>query len=141
MLRTTQSISKGTKGPSTRNDTVLGLLNTKQPKLLGTRRNVFVMVCVLLGLVVSQVSKSSSMIASVHESQSDASTRTPSTTASTALVVQKEANPTGTGTPLQLKNVQLDISALETPEVEEGVDAVAKTNKQTNKLTNKRLLP
>jgi hypothetical protein len=94
MLPTPQSISKKTRGP-----------------------NVFWMVGIVL-VICSQLSNSSGMIAYVPESQSVPNIdTTPSTTgsvaaatnASTALVFQKKANPTGTGTPLQLKKLQLDI--------------------------------
>jgi hypothetical protein len=79
MLPTTQSISKKTKGPSTRTDTT-----TKQAIGIGTLKNVVVMVGLVL-LSYSQIYNSSIMIAYVPESQS-----VPNT-------------------PLQLEELQLDM--------------------------------
>jgi hypothetical protein len=107
MFPTTQSISKETKGPSTGIDT--------------TTNRAFMVV---LGLVIySLVSNISGLLAYGPESQSATNaTGSVAANASTALVAQKKdwfrkgyssssnsANPTGTGTPLQLKELQLDI--------------------------------
>jgi hypothetical protein len=111
MLPTTQSISKETKGPSTRIDT--------------TTNRTFMVV---LGLVIySLVSNISGLLAYGPESQSVTNTTgSVAANAITALVAQKKdwfrkgysssstsasnsTNPTGTGTPLQLKELQLDI--------------------------------
>jgi hypothetical protein len=94
MLPTTQSISKKTKGPSTRTDTT-----TKQAIGIGTLKNVVVMVGLVL-LSYSQIYNSSSVIAYVSESQSVPNTPlqleelqlAAAANASTALVVQKKAN-------------------------------------------------
>jgi hypothetical protein len=90
MLPTTQSISKETKGPSTRT-------GTTKNRTIGALRNVFVMVGIVL-VSYSQIYNSSSMIAYVPESQYVPNIRTPNTTdsvaaatnASTALVAQKK---------------------------------------------------
>jgi hypothetical protein len=124
MLPTTQSISKKTKGPSTRTDT-----STNRTIGIGTLRNVFLVMGVLVLLSFSRIYNSSIMIAYVTESEF-----VPDTTdlvaanASTALVAQKKdsisasnsANPTGTGTPLQMKKLQLDIMV---PVTNESINA------------------
>jgi hypothetical protein len=86
MLPTTQSISKKTKGPSTRTDT-----STNRTIGIGTLRNVFLVMGVLVLLSFFRIYNSSIMIAYATESEF-----VPDTTdlvaanASTALVAQKK---------------------------------------------------